>query len=147
MLLEVRLIDLPVSDALREFTRRRVARALRPFESRIIRVEIRITDENGPDGGIDKRCSATVELAGIKQKVVVQTEGADAYATVQDVCARLGEAVSERWAGELVLIVLAPRRRQQDLHRCPRHLRRQRPPPTQKAILRLPNSTTRDCED
>lgn len=94
MLLEVRLIDLPVSDALREFTRRRVARALRPFESKIIRVGIRITDVNGPDRGIDKRCKATVELAEIKQKVVVQAEGADAYATVQNMCARLGEAVS-----------------------------------------------------
>jgi regulator of nucleoside diphosphate kinase len=94
MLLDVRLIDLPVSDALREFTQRRVSRALRPFESKIIRVELRITDVNGPNGGIDKRCKATAELAGIKRKIVVEAEGADAYATVQDACARLGEAVS-----------------------------------------------------
>ena len=101
MLLEVRHINLPVSDinlpvsdALQEFTQRRVERALRPFRSKVSRADVRITDVNGPDGGIDKRCSATVELVGVKQKVVVHSESADAYAAVQGACARLGEAVS-----------------------------------------------------
>ena len=52
MLLEVRHINLPVSDALQEFTQRRVERALRPFYSNVSRVDVRITDVNGPDGGI-----------------------------------------------------------------------------------------------
>ena len=94
MLLEVRHINLPVSDALQEFTQRRVERALRPFHSNVSRVDVRITDVNGPDGGIDKRCSVTAELAGAKQKTVVHSENADAYAAVQDACARLSEAVS-----------------------------------------------------
>src|SRR5437762_894097 len=94
MLLEVRHINLPVSDALQEFTQRRVERALRPFHSNVSRVDVRITDVNGPDGGIDKRCSVTAELAGAKQKTVVHSENADAYAAVQEACARLSEAVS-----------------------------------------------------
>ena len=92
--LEVRHINLPVSDALQEFTQRRVERALRPFHSNVSRVDVRITDVNGPDGGIDKRCSVTAELAGAKQKIVVHSENADAYAAVQGACARLSEAVS-----------------------------------------------------
>jgi len=94
MLLEVRHINFPVSDALHEFTQRRVERALRPFHSSVSRVDVRITDVNGPGGGIDKRCSVTAELAGAKQKTVVHSENADAYAAVQDACARLREAVS-----------------------------------------------------
>jgi putative sigma-54 modulation protein len=92
--LEVRHINLPVSDALQEFTQRRVERALRPFLSSVARVDVRVTDVNGPDGGIDKRYSVTAELAGAEQKTVVHSENADAYAAVQDACARLSEAVS-----------------------------------------------------
>ena len=94
MLLEIRHVNLPVSDALQEFTQRRVARALRPFQSNVSRVDVRIRDVNGPRGGIDKRCRVTVELAAVKQKVVVQSKSADAYAAVQGACARLSEAVS-----------------------------------------------------
>jgi putative sigma-54 modulation protein len=94
MLIEVRHINLPVSDALREFTQRRVERALRPFHSNIARVDVRITDVNGPEGGIDKRCSVTAELAGAEQKTVVHSENADAYAAVQDACARLSEGLT-----------------------------------------------------
>lgn len=94
MLLEIRHVNLPVSDALQEFTQRRVARALRPFQSNVSRVDVRIRDVNGPRGGIDKRCRVTVELAAVKQKVVVESKSADAYAAVQRACARLSEAVS-----------------------------------------------------
>lgn len=93
-MLEIRHVNLPVSDALQEFTQRRVARALRPFQSNVSRVDVRIIDVNGPRGGIDKRCRVTVELAAVKQKVVVQSKSADTYAAVQGACARLSEAVS-----------------------------------------------------
>jgi regulator of nucleoside diphosphate kinase len=94
MLLEVRHVNLPVSDALQDFTRRRLARALRPFQSNVSRVDVRITDVNGPDGGVDKRCSVSAELVGARQKVVVHSESADPYEAVQSACARLSEAVS-----------------------------------------------------
>jgi regulator of nucleoside diphosphate kinase len=98
MLLEVRHVNLPVSDALQDFTRRRLTRALRAFQSNVSRVDVRITDVNGPDGGVDKRCTVTAELVGAKQKVVVHSESADAYEAVQSACARLSEAVSRALA-------------------------------------------------
>lgn len=94
MLLDVRHLKLPVSDALHEFTRRRVERALRPFHETVSRVDVRTRDVDGPRGGVDIQCTVTVELTAVKQRVVVRSKSADAYAAVQGACARLNVAIS-----------------------------------------------------
>jgi regulator of nucleoside diphosphate kinase len=93
MNLDIRYVNLPVSDALEEFTRTRMARALRPFRGHVERITVRLEDINGPRGGLDKRCSVTAELAAVKRKVVVENKSSDAYDAVQEACARLAEAV------------------------------------------------------
>lgn len=104
MIVDVRYVNVPVSDALEEFTHRRVGRALRPFRGSVARVDVRLQDVNGPRGGIDKQCSATAELVEIRRPVVVKTTRADAYEAVQETCTRLAESVSRaltrrRWLG------------------------------------------------
>jgi regulator of nucleoside diphosphate kinase len=94
MLVDVRHLDLPVSDALYDFTNRRVTRALRPFQEAVSRIGVRTRDVNGPRGGIDIECRMMVELAPVEQPVVVTSKGADAYAAIVEACARLREAVS-----------------------------------------------------
>lgn len=84
----------PVSDALREFTLRRVTRALRPFRDGIHRVDVRFSDVNGPRGGVDTESSVTVELPSLRQPVIVVGKGSDVYAAILNACARLHEAVS-----------------------------------------------------
>jgi regulator of nucleoside diphosphate kinase len=94
MQLDIRHLNLPVSDALREFTRRRVERALRPYQENVFRVDVRTKDVNGPRGGVDTRCTVTVELTAAKQKIVVRNKSVDAYAAIQGACARINEALS-----------------------------------------------------
>lgn len=94
MLVDIRHLDHPVSDALDDFARRRVTRALRPFQDAVSRVDVRTKDVNGPRGGIDIECSVTVELAPVDQPVIVTSKGADAYVAIMDATARLHEAVS-----------------------------------------------------
>lgn len=94
MLIEIRHLNTPASDALREFAQRRVARALRPFREAVSRVDVRTRDVNGPRGGIDTECSITVESDLLDQPLIVTGKGEDAYAAVPDACARLREAAS-----------------------------------------------------
>ncbi len=94
MLVDIRHLNFSVSDALHEFTHRRVTRALWPFQEAVSRVDVRTRDVNGPRGGIDIECSVTVALNSIEQPVVITSKGADAYAAIQSACTRLHEAVS-----------------------------------------------------
>ncbi|MGH7032492.1 MAG: nucleoside diphosphate kinase regulator [Stellaceae bacterium] len=94
MLIDIRHLDHPVSDALEDFAKRRITRALRPFQDAVSRVDVRTKDMNGPRGGIDTECSVTVVLSSIDQPVIVTSKGADAYVAIMDAVARLHEAVS-----------------------------------------------------
>jgi putative sigma-54 modulation protein len=49
-------------DVLRTYAERRLAFALRQFESRARRVWIRLGDTNGPRRGVDSRCSITLQM-------------------------------------------------------------------------------------
>lgn len=94
MRIDIRHLSFPVSDALQQFTDRRITRALRPFHAAVSRVNVRTKDVNGPRGGTDIECRVTVTLAAIEQPVVVTSKSADAYAAIQRASARLHEAVS-----------------------------------------------------
>jgi hypothetical protein len=98
MLLDIRHLNLPVSNARHELTRRRVAWALRPSHDVVSRVDVRTRDVNGPLGGVDIQCSVTVALAAVKQGIVVRNKSADAYAAIQGACARAKEAVARALA-------------------------------------------------
>lgn len=54
--------NIEVSDALREYVQFRLSFALGRFESRVARATVRLTDVNGPRGGVDKRCRILVAL-------------------------------------------------------------------------------------
>lgn len=94
MLIDMRHLNVPVSDGLYEFTKRHITRALQPFEDAVSRVDVRTKDVNGPRGGIDVECSVMVTLASVEQPVIITGEGTDAYAAILDARARLHEAVS-----------------------------------------------------
>lgn len=73
----ITLVDgsIKTTDAMRTFIEQRLAAALGRFGDRIARVEIRISDENGPRGGIDKLCRVTAEIAGAKPLLIEKRAG------------------------------------------------------------------------
>ncbi len=91
---DIRHVDVHVSQSLRLFAEKRVERALRPFLVSVRRVVLHIEDVNGPRGGVDIQCTVTVEAASTRRAVVVMCGAPDVYGAVQAACGRLSESVS-----------------------------------------------------
>ncbi|MCC6622386.1 MAG: HPF/RaiA family ribosome-associated protein [Deltaproteobacteria bacterium] len=88
--------DIEEAPSLRAHVERRLGFALSRLEDRLSGVRVRCTDENGPKGGLDKRC--VVELRGPD----IDTLVVEARATVWN--AAIDEAV-ERAARALVRVL------------------------------------------
>ena len=71
---------------------RRLRFALSRFGDSINRVTVRLTDLNGPKGGIDKECLIVVKLQK-GGEVIVQGSGMDCNATLNYCADRIGRAV------------------------------------------------------
>jgi len=81
-----------VTPALAEYVRRRLASALARHTEHLQRVVVRLGDENGPRGGIDKYCRIEAHLRDAPA-AVAHDVGADLYATVDRAADRLGRVV------------------------------------------------------
>lgn len=62
MHVHVRTHDFDLVNAIQRHLQRRVRAALEPSAARVRSVTLGFSDVNGPRGGIDLRCAATVEL-------------------------------------------------------------------------------------
>lgn len=74
--------DFDMSNAIDQFVRSRLNRALKRFDNDIIAVDVYMKDENGPKGGVDKRVIIRVRLRN-RQVFAVDTEREDLYAAVE----------------------------------------------------------------
>jgi putative sigma-54 modulation protein len=83
---------LSVSNALRRHAERRLAFGLRRFDRWIGGVKVRISDVNGPRGGMDKSCQIMAEMlpTGL---VRVEATDSDAYVVIDRAADRLEQAV------------------------------------------------------
>ncbi len=72
---------------------RRVRFAFSRFGTSIRIVTVRITDINGPKGGVDTRCVVSAKLLSAGE-VVVQGEGEDAYSALNYCLSRAGRTIS-----------------------------------------------------
>lgn len=92
-----------LTEALRNYCERRMRFALGSASGRVRSVTVRLSDENGPKGGIDKRCSIRVALDNAPVVVIVQ-DGADAYVAIDQAADRTARTMSRRlekkWAGK-----------------------------------------------
>jgi putative sigma-54 modulation protein len=92
--MEIRITanNLSVSDALRSYTERRLRAAVAGMARLLEEVDVRLSDINGPRGGVDKLCGIRIVLrrAGV---VFVRATGADAYSTIDKAAARLRSAL------------------------------------------------------
>ncbi|MFO1431637.1 MAG: HPF/RaiA family ribosome-associated protein [Candidatus Competibacteraceae bacterium] len=84
-----------LTDGLREHTSRRLQFALGWAGHHLGRVSVRLSDENGPRGGKDKRCHIRLVLPGTKEVVVEDTE-TDLYVAIDRATARAGRSVTHR---------------------------------------------------
>lgn len=78
--------------ALREYAERRLAFALRRFEDRARHLTVRLADMNGPKGGVDSRCSLTLQLRD-GRRIDVEATSAWPFASVTHAAKRLNAAV------------------------------------------------------
>jgi putative sigma-54 modulation protein len=86
-----------LTEALREHAARRLRFALGGAGGRVRRVAVRVADENGPRGGVDKRCTLRVSLPG-QPPVIVEQLDPDLYAAIDRAADRLGRSVARRLA-------------------------------------------------
>ena len=66
----VRVIGLTLDEADRALIRRKLGMKLGKFVASIERVTVRVTDANGPRGGVDHVCNVKVVLSGLPSVVV-----------------------------------------------------------------------------
>jgi len=81
-----------LSGELKEFAGRRIQFSVGRFAGRIRSLTVRLSDVNGPRGGVDQRCSVRVELEG-GRPVIVREERASVHAAIAAALGRAGRAV------------------------------------------------------
>jgi ribosome-associated translation inhibitor RaiA len=83
-----------VTEALREHVAGRLGHAFGCCVDRVSRIVVRLSDINGPRGGVDKRCRIQVRLATLTDVIIEDTE-ADLYVAIDRAAQRAGR-VAER---------------------------------------------------
>lgn len=81
MQIEIHAHGFTTTEALREHVTRRLQHAFGCCADRITRIMVRLSDINGPRGGVDKRCQIQVRLATLADVVIENTE-ADLYVAI-----------------------------------------------------------------
>jgi len=82
----------PLTSALADHAKRRLRFVLTRHSERIQHVVVRVGDENGPRGGVDKYCRIQVHLLDAPV-AVIDDLGADLYAVVDRAADRVGRVV------------------------------------------------------
>ena len=78
-----------ITEALREHVASRLHNAFGCCAEHISRILVRLSDINGPRGGVDKRCQIQVRLATLADVVIEDTE-ADLYVAIDRAAERAG---------------------------------------------------------
>ena len=81
MQIEIHAHGFTTTEALHEHVTRRLRHAFGCCADRISRIMVRLSDINGPRGGVDKRCQIQVRLATLADVVIEDTE-ADLYVAI-----------------------------------------------------------------
>lgn len=103
MQIDIQSRGFSLTDALHNYTQRRLHFAMSYCSDHINRLVVRLSDVNGPRGGADKRCRIEIVLAGIPNVVVEDIE-VDMYAAIDRACDRARRTVVRRVDRQLTLI-------------------------------------------
>lgn len=97
MKIDVRAQGFALTDALNEYADGRLRLALKNAIDDVLQATVRLSDINGPRGGVDKRCSVHVVLKG-RPDVVGEDTDADMYAAIDRAMDRVARGVERRTA-------------------------------------------------
>lgn len=92
MIVDIHARGFEMTPALAGHVRRRLGFVLARHGDRIQRVGVRVGDENGPRGGVDKFCRIQVRLVDAPAAVIEEV-GVDLYAAIDRAAERVGRAV------------------------------------------------------
>lgn len=92
MQIDIQARGFALSAGLRTHVEHRLRFALSRFQDRLMRVTVRLSDVNGPRGGVDKLCQFHLRLHGLPDIVVKDTE-ADLYVAVDRAAERAGRTL------------------------------------------------------
>ena len=95
MQLDVQSRGFSLSESLRNYCERRLRFALGPASGRLRSVAVRLSDVNGPRGGVDKRCVIRTTVSGSPPVVISQCE-TDIYVAIDRAADRMARAVTRR---------------------------------------------------
>lgn len=93
----IKTTNFSLTDALRDHAERRLRFALTFCDDRIHQIVMKLSDINGPRGGVDKCCQMQVVLDGLPPVIVEDTE-ADMYVAINRAANRTGRTVRRRLA-------------------------------------------------
>jgi regulator of nucleoside diphosphate kinase len=110
MLIDTRYINTQISEPLLDLARRRIERALRPFQESVERADVCIEGVIEAHGAEGVRCSITIQLAGAPGTVVVTSMRTDADEAVRAACRRLAGRVSRALSRRLARDRVSPSR-------------------------------------
>jgi putative sigma-54 modulation protein len=97
MQIDIQARGFSLTPALRSHAERRLRHAFGSVQAQVGRVTIRLTDDNGPRGGDDKRCLVQASLRG-GSPVVVEDIEHDLYVAIDRALDRAGRAAVRRVA-------------------------------------------------
>lgn len=84
-----------LTDGIHDHVHRRLQYALGRFGDRLTRVAVRLSDINGPRGGVDKRCLVTVGVPG-QHDIVARASKTDLYAAIDLAAQGAGRSLGKR---------------------------------------------------
>lgn len=95
--MRLQLIDgrIPTSNALMSHVSQKFTNVLKVFADRLGNVQVRITDTNGPRGGIDKSCVAYAHIHGAGA-IAVKVKSPDFYGAIDRAAEKLRRAIDRR---------------------------------------------------
>ena len=97
-----------LTEAIREYAQRRLKTALGRYRHALESVQVRLSDVNGPKGGIDKHC--VVEVRGpALVPIVIRERDADLYAAIDRAAERVDRTVGRRLSRNYTLHLREPR--------------------------------------
>lgn len=97
MNIQIHAQDFSLTEGLREHVARRLAYALNHGLGSISRIVVRLSDVNGPRGGVDKRCGIEIRVKGTPAVAIEDTE-ADLYVAIDRAAERAGRTLDRRLA-------------------------------------------------
>jgi|SaaInlStandDraft_4_1057021.scaffolds.fasta_scaffold37076_1 putative sigma-54 modulation protein len=92
MKIEIQARHFSLTEALQKYTNKKLHLAIDCCDAYVRRVIVRLSDVNGPKGGVDKRCQIQIILDGLAGVVIEDTK-VDLYAAINGASERAGQAL------------------------------------------------------